>query len=70
MTMDIMDKHMEGSVTATFCEAEASGICDIIDGTIDTIREWEPEEEVATGEISYWINILEKLNPKRAERWK
>lgn len=48
---------------------EVSGICDIIDGTIDTIREWESDEDERKSEMTYWIDILKKLDPDRAARW-
>ncbi len=50
-------------------DGEVSGICDIIDGTIDTIREWESDEAECKREITYWVDILEKLDPDRAVRW-
>jgi hypothetical protein len=35
-------------------------MCDIIDGTVDTLRGWASDEEIAT-EVPYWERILEKL---------
>lgn len=42
-------------------DGEMSGICDIIRGTVDSIRGWESDEEVEATETAYWDKITAKL---------
>ena len=41
-------------------QEEIDGIVDIINGTVDTIRGWGSDEEVAL-EVPYWERIIKKL---------